>query len=90
MLSSSALAATLGPAETIDDLRAMIDEADANDTLLISGEIIMDEDVPLSTRFPVRITSDAGETCSLKNLRLENASITFTNVLLDDSLSITA
>ena len=61
MLSSPSLAATLGPAETIGDLRAMIDEANTNDTLLIAGEIVMDDGLPLMTRFPVRMTSESEE-----------------------------
>lgn len=83
-----AFAATLGPAETFEDLCAMIDEASSGDTLLISGEIDANEDFPLTTHSPLRITSQYGEIASLKNLRLHNASITFSNVLLQDTLSV--
>ena len=83
-----AFAATLGPAETIEDLRAMIEEASSGDTLLISGEIIMDDNLPLTTDSSMRITSQRGEIAKLSGLRIRNASITFSNVLLENSLLI--
>lgn len=85
---SSAFAATLGPAETIDDLRAMIDESSSGDTLLISGEISMDSKAPLTACFPIRITSQDGEIATLHNLHLSDSSITFSDILLEDSFSI--
>ena len=83
-----AFAVTLGPAETISDLRAMISEAASGDILLVTGEIVMDEDAPLTTHTPIRITSQDGETAVLRALRLADASITFSDILLDDSLFV--
>lgn len=83
-----AFAATLGPAETISDLRAMISEASSGDILLVTGEIVMDDDAPLTTHTPVRITSQDGETAVLRALRLADASITFSDILLEDSLFV--
>lgn len=81
-------ASTLGPAETIGDLRAMLEEASAGDTLLISGEIIMDERSPLTISSPIRITSQSGETAILRGLCLSDSSITFSNIHFEDSLFI--
>jgi len=88
LLFSTALAATLGPAETIDDLRAMLQESSAGDVLLITGEISMDSRAPLTSHEPIRITSQNGETSVLRALRLADASITFSNIVFEDSLSI--
>lgn len=85
---SYSFAASLGPAETIDDLRAMIDEASAGDVLLVTEEISMDEGSPLTSHIPIRIASQVGETATLRALRLADASITFSNLILEDSLSI--
>jgi len=83
-----ASAATLGPAETLEDLRAMIEEASPGDTLLISGEISMDSGASIATDSSMRITSQAGEIASLRGLRIQDASITFSNILFEDSLYI--
>jgi len=85
----SACAAVLGPAETIEDLRAMLDEAAAGDTLLISGDIAMDGGAPLASDASVRVTSQSGEIAVLRGIRLQDASITFSDILFLDSLQIT-
>ena len=84
----SSLAATLGPAETISDLRAMLEEAASGDILLIAGEVSMDNGVPLTSEIPVHITSQSGETAVLRALRLQDASITFSNIAFENSLLI--
>jgi len=83
-----ASAATLGPAENIDDLRAMLLEAMNGDVLLVSGEVAMDTGAPLSSEAVLRISSQPGETAMLRGLRLSNCSITFTNIAFEDSLHI--
>lgn len=85
---SAALAATLGPAETIGDLRAMLEEAAYGDVLLVSGDVSMDSGSPLSSREAVHISSQSGEDAVLRGLRLRNASVTFSDIALDDSLYI--
>lgn len=80
------LAATLGPAETLDDLRAMLDEAAYGDVLLIGGDLLMDDGAPLTSHADVRITGDGSAV--LRGLRFENASITFEGIDLEDSLHV--
>jgi len=82
-------AAELGPAETIDDLRAMLEEAHSGDTLLISGEVIMDGGDPLTSSVPILFTSQDGETAVLRGIRLRDISAAFSSVRLEDSLTVT-
>ena len=83
-----ALAATLGPAETISDLRAMLDEAVSGDTLLISGDVAMDRGEPLTCAASVLFASQSGETATLRGLRLRDISVSFSDIRLEDSLVV--
>ncbi len=88
MQLSPALAATLGPAETMSDLRAMLDEAADGDTLLISGDVAMDRGEPLTSAASVLFSSQSGETAILRGLLLRDISASFSNIQLEDSLNI--
>jgi len=81
-------AAILGPAETISDLRDMIEEASSGDTLLVTGEISMDNGHPLTIPSPIRIVSQEGEIATLRGLRLSDASVTFSSIRIEDSLFV--
>ena len=83
-----AFADTLGPAETIDDLRAMLEEAQDGDTLLLSGDIAMDASAPLTSGSSVRFSSQEGETAVLRGIRLRDMSAAFSNIRFLDSLTV--
>ena len=79
-------AAILGPAASYDELRALISAAEDGDTILVTGEISAQRGSPLSTSVSVRITSD--DNAVIRALALDDASITFSNVTLADSLTV--
>lgn len=84
-LSFSASAATLGPAASFDELLALAASAQAGDVLLVSGDIpVFDTLTPVA---PVRITSSDG-TGALRGLRLQDASVVFSDIALLDTLTI--
>ena len=83
-----AFADTLGPAETIDDLRAMLEEAQDGDTLLLSGDIAMDSGSPLTSAASIRLASQDGETAVLCSVHLRDISAAFSNIHFVDSLAV--
>ena len=84
--ASSACAATLGPAATYQELVSLLSASSDGDTILIDGAIVCTGD-PLGTQHSIRIQA-AGPEASLSALRLRDASVVFSGVSLDDSLSI--
>ena len=80
--------ATLGPATTYEALQELADQAKEGDVLLVSGDLSADGFAPFSTQVPLSITSFENETATLRNLRLDHAAVTFRNIDLHDSLSI--
>jgi len=48
----------------------------------------MDHGAPLTAYVPIRITSQSDEIAVLRSLRLSDASVTFSNILFEDSLSV--
>lgn len=83
-----ALAATLGPAATYDELREFLSSAKNGDLILISGELSASGGTPLVIPANVRISSIEGESASIRGLRLRDASVTLSNVSLEDSLTV--
>ena len=83
---SSALAATLGPASSCAELRALLESAGENDTVLVSGVIQAGDEEPLTAASSVRIASQDGAV--LSGLRLRDISVSFSNVTLEDTLTI--
>lgn len=83
----NAVAATLGPASSYDEMLDLIAFAKNGDTLLISGHIDAENMEPLTTSTAVHIeASDADAT--IRGLRLCNANVTFSSISLSGSLHI--
>lgn len=85
---TSSYAATLGPAQTYDDLRELLASADRGDIILVSGAISADDNVPLHTTSSVRLSSSDGTPSSISGLRLQDASVSFADITLCDSLIV--
>lgn len=86
--AASGFAAVLGPASSYDELRSLIAAAQDGDTILVSGVLSAQDGQPLSTVGNIRITSDGKEDAVIRGLRLRDASISFSDVSLEDSLLI--
>lgn len=86
--AASSLAATWGPAQTYDELREFLSTADYGDTVLVSGALSADNNVPLHTESSIRLSSSDSGTASVSSLRLRDASVTFDDIALIDSLVI--
>ena len=84
----SGLGASHEAAASIGELRALLSAADAGDVILIKGEIACGDSAPLTCAVPVRITSDGHDPATLRGLRLQDASISFSDIHLADALSI--
>lgn len=83
----SVLAATLGPATSYDELCTLLADARNGDTIVITGQISAQGFPALSSPASVRIKSDDGAVIS--GLHLEDASVTFSNVSIADTLTVT-
>lgn len=88
MSAASGLAAELGPASTYDELREYIAAAKNGDVIVVSGELSVDTSIPLSSGSNVKITSSKGESAVIRGLRLHDASLTLSNIHLEDSLIV--
>ena len=88
LFSPAASAATLGPATDYAQLLELCAQAGPNDVILVSGELTASNAEALTTQTPLRITSQSG-TAVLRELRLHDADIAFSNVELLDTLTIT-
>lgn len=86
--ASSSCAATLGPAQTYDDLREFFATAGQGDTVLVSGTLSADDNVPLHTVNSIRLSSTDDNPASISGLCLRDASVTFTDITLCDSLTV--
>lgn len=85
---TSSFAATLGPASSYDELRELIDAAQDGDTILVRGSFSAADSQPLSPGAHVRIASADGTSAAISGLRLRDASVSFSNITLEDSLII--
>lgn len=83
---SSACAATLGPASSYQDLLSLLSDSADGDTILIEGSIACSSN-PLTTEQPIRIQA-SDDSASLSALHLRNASVIFSGIALNDSLSV--
>lgn len=83
-----ASAATLGPALSYDELRTLASQANDGDVLLVAGDFSAGDDDVLSISASVRISSAPGESATIRGLHLRDASVTFSNVNLEDSLVV--
>ena len=89
LLSSAALpayAATLGPAATYEELQTFLSAAQDGDTILITGEISAKDAPPLTASAAVNLHSDNG--AAISGLRLQDASVSLTDISLTDTLTI--
>lgn len=82
---SSAFAQTLGPVSSYNDLKAVMQFAESGDIILLSGHIPADGD-PLSPEITLHLRSEDGAV--IRGLRLQNASLSFSDITLEDGLSI--
>ena len=85
-IALSSLAATHGPVESIDELRSLLIDAASGDTVLIRGNLSASDSPALSTSAFVRIQSDGS--ASISGLRLKDASISFSDIAITDTLSV--
>ena len=88
LLPAVAQAESLGPARSYDELLSLAASAADGDVILISGEIVAAQDVPLTPACAIRIRSCAEERAIIDALRLRDAFITFDDIDLIDSLII--
>ena len=79
-----ALAATLGPATTYEELLSLAASAAAGDTLLVSG--VLSADQPFSP--PVYLYLSGEEGASISGLHIENAQLVLSSLSLTDSLRV--
>lgn len=86
--TASAFAAALGPASSYDELLGLLASAKNGDTVLVSGNFDADSRRPLSTAVSVHIESKDASPAVIRGLRLQDATVTFSNMTLDDSLHI--
>ena len=79
-----AVAATLGPATTYEELLSLAASAASGDTLLVSGSLFADR--PFSS--PVYLYLSGEEGASISGLRIENAQLALSSLALSDGLSV--
>lgn len=87
-MAAVAQAARLGPASDYAQLLELADKAVDGDVILISGEIIADEHIPLSTQAAITLKSSSDSSATLRGLKLDGARITADDIRFEDSLSI--
>lgn len=88
LFPSCGFAQRLGPVETYADLVLLADQAEEGDTVLVSGRLQADETNPLTSQATVNITSATGQHAVVAGLHLHDARITFSDIDLNDSLTI--
>ena len=88
LLPAGALASTLGPASSYDELLALTASASDGDVLLISGELSALGGAPLSTSASLSIRSSQAGRASIRSLCLLNANIGFEDIDLLDTLRV--
>ena len=88
LCSLCALAQTLGPASSYDELLTLAGEARDGDVLLVRGELNAVDGAPLVTQGMILIRSADGERAAIHSLRLQDASVDFADIDLLDSLSV--
>lgn len=82
----SALASTLGPACSVDELRALLSSAEDGDVILVSGDISALNCSPLTCEASVQVRSE--DDAVISGLHLRNTSITFSDLSFSDSLVV--
>ena len=87
-LSAAALADSLGPARSYDELLSLAASASDGDVILVSGEIVAAPDAPLSPASAIRIRSSSEGHAVIGALCLRDAFITFDDIDLRGSLTI--
>jgi len=88
-LSFSASAATHGPATSYKQLLDLAEKAQEGDVLLVSGSLSAEGYSPLSPQGYLLIQSVSGDPATLRSMQLADARISFSNIHIEDSLSIT-
>lgn len=83
---SSAFAQTFGPVSSYDELRSAVACAQSGDTILLSGEISAESSEPLSTSAFIHLKSETGAV--VRGLRLQNAALAITGIVLEDGLTV--
>lgn len=83
---SSAFAQTFGPVSSYDELRSAVACAQSGDTILLSGEISAESSEPLSTSAFIHLKSETGAV--VRGLRLQNAALAITDIVLEDGLTV--
>lgn len=88
LFPSCALAGTLGPARSYDELLELAGSASDGDVLLVSGELSALGGAPLSTHASLCIRSSQEGRASIRSLCLLDANIDFEDIDLLDTLRI--
>ena len=81
-------AATLGPASSFSELLSLLESAHTSDVILIGGALDARGEQPLSSTSHIRITAEPDIPASIRGLSIRNADVTFSNLSLEGSLSI--
>ncbi len=84
----ASLAAALGPASSIEEIRSLLAVAHEGDVIRISGDVSAAGAQPLSSKVSVRLTSTDGSRSSISALHLRDANLSFYNIDLTHSLTI--
>ena len=87
LMTPTASAATLGPATDYDELLALCEQAGQGDVILVSGELTAADRDALVIQSPLRISSE--DDAVLRGIRLHDSTVSFTNIQLLDTLTIT-